>query len=302
MSGESTVRIGLLLPDVLGTYSDRGNAVVLAQRLLWRGIDAAVITVSAGSRSPGSCDLYVIGGGEDAAQSFAADWLLRHSDLRIALQTTRVLAVCAGLQVLGRWVEDGSGRRQPGLGILDLTTSPGRHRAVGEVLTRCDLPGVGLLTGFENHRGVTQLGPDAAPLAEVLHGVGNGSIGRSEGALTPNVVGTYMHGPVLARNPVLADHLLHGVIGSSLPSLELPDQEAVRRLRLALAAPHAIERLGPVRAVMNRLGHRGSGSPGTPRTQDPAVGRVPASAGSRGRSVRDRARSISVPSIGRRYE
>jgi hypothetical protein len=252
MSRESTVRIGLLLPDVLGTYSDRGNAVVLAQRLLLRGIDADVIMVTAGSSPPGGCDLYVIGGGEDAAQSFAAEWLLGHRDLRLALQTTRVLAVCAGLQVLGHWVGDGHGRRQPGLGILDLTTSPGPRRAVGEVLTRCAVPGVGLLTGFENHRGMTQLGPDAAPLAAVMHGVGNGSVDGSEGALTSTVVGTYMHGPVLARNPVLADHLLQGVIGGPLPALELPDQEGVRQLHLALAAHHPFERLGPIRAAIDR--------------------------------------------------
>jgi hypothetical protein len=252
MSRESTVRIGLLLPDVLGTYSDRGNAVVLAQRLLRRGIDAEVIMVTAGSRSPGRCDLYVIGGGEDAAQSFATDWLLQHRDLRVALQTTRILAVCAGLQVLGQWIEDGHGRRQPGLGILDVTTSPGQRRAVGEVLTRCVLPGVGLLTGFENHRGMTHLGPDAAPLAVVMHGVGNGSPDRSEGALTPTVVGTYLHGPVLARNPVLADHLLQGVIGRDLPALELPDQEDVRDMHLALATHHPLERLGPVRAALRR--------------------------------------------------
>jgi CobQ-like glutamine amidotransferase family enzyme len=252
MSRESTVRIGLLLPDVLGTYSDRGNAVVLAQRLLRRGIDADVIMVTAGSSPPGGCDLYVIGGGEDAAQSFAAEWLLGHRDLRLALQTTRVLAVCAGLQVLGQWVEDRHGRRQPGLGILDLTTSPGPRRAVGEVLTRCAVPGVGLLTGFENHRGMTQLGPDAAPLAAVMHGVGNGSVDGSEGALTSTVVGTYMHGPVLARNPVLADHLLQGVVGGPLPALELPDQEGVRQLHLALAVHHPFERLGPVRAAIDR--------------------------------------------------
>jgi CobQ-like glutamine amidotransferase family enzyme len=298
MSGESTVRIGLLLPDVLGTYSDRGNAVVLAQRLLWRGIDAEVIMVTADARPPGRCDLYVIGGGEDAAQAFAAEWLLGHEDLRTALQTTPVLAVCAGLQVLGRWVEDGHGHRKPGVGILDLSTSPGRRRAVGEVLTRCTLPGVGMLTGFENHRGVTRLGPDAAPLAEVVHGVGNGSIDRSEGALTPNVVGTYMHGPVLARNPVLADHLLHRVTGGSLPSLELPDQDAVRRLRLALPAPHPLEGLGPIRAVIDRLAHRGS--PGTQHIAHPAHDSGPAPAGVRGRSLRNRARSIRAPSSGRR--
>jgi CobQ-like glutamine amidotransferase family enzyme len=251
MSGESTVRIGLLLPDVLGTYSDRGNAVVLAERLLRRGVDAEVIMVTADSSPPSDCDLYVIGGGEDAAQTFATEWLMGHRDLCTALHTTQVLAVCAGLQVFGQWVEDASGRRHPGLGVLDVTTSPGLRRAVGEVLTECALPGVGLLTGFENHRGMTRLGPDAAPLATVVHGVGNGSDG-SEGVLTANVVGTYMHGPVLARNPALADHVLQGVVGRPLPQLELPDQEAVRQLHLALAAHHPLGRIGSLRAAITR--------------------------------------------------
>jgi hypothetical protein len=252
MSGESIVRIGVLLPDVLGTYSDRGNATVLAQRLRWRGVDADVITVTAGSRPPGDCDVYVIGGGEDAAQSFAAEWLRRHRQLRTRLQTAHVFAVCAGLQVLGHWVEGVDGRRRPGLGILDLTTSPGRRRSVGEVVASCVLPGVGTLTGFENHRGVTRLGPDAAPLAAVVHGVGNGSGDGGEGALTPTVIGTYLHGPVLARNPALADHIVHTVTGRDLSPLELPDQDDVRHVHLAVAARRPLDPLRRIRAALGR--------------------------------------------------
>jgi hypothetical protein len=233
MSGESTVGIGLLLPDVLGTYSDRGNATVLAQRLGWRGIEAEVVTVTADSEPPAGCDVYVIGGGEDGAQAFAAEWLRRHEHLRTRLQTAHLLAVCAGLQVLGHWMEGVDGRRQPGLGILDVTTSPGRRRAVGEVVAGCALPGVGTLTGFENHRGVTTLGPGLVPLGAVVRGVGNGAGGHGDGVLTPTLVGTYMHGPVLARNPALADTLLCRVTGGTLPPLNLPDQEMVRRQRLS---------------------------------------------------------------------
>jgi hypothetical protein len=210
-----------------------------------------VITVTADSQPPADCEVYVIGGGEDVAQAFAAEWLRRHRQLRTRLQTAPVLAVCAGLQVLGHWVEGVDGRRRPGLGILDVTTSPGRRRAVGEVVASCALPGVGTLTGFENHRGVTRLGPDAAPLAAVVHGVGNGSGTGAEGALTSTVIGTYMHGPVLARNPALADHVLHAVTGRPLSSLELPDQADVRRLHLAGAARH---RLDPRRRVRIAIG------------------------------------------------
>ena len=233
MSGESAVRIGALLPDVLGAYSDDGNVTVLAQRLRWRGMPVEVRVVRADSPPPTDCDLYVLGGGEDVAQAFAADWLRRHRRLRAALEgSATTFAVCAGLQVLGRWMQDAGGRRHSGVEILDLTTEPGRQRAVGEVVSSCALPGVGTLTGFENHRGVTTLGPGTRPLATVLRGTGNGTREHGDGVLTPAVVGTYLHGPVLARNPALADEVLHLVTGQALPPLDLPDQEAVRQTRL----------------------------------------------------------------------
>jgi len=103
VTGASTIRIGLLLPEVLGTYSDAGNAAVLAARARWRGIPAEILTITAESVPSTGCDVYLLGGGEDTAQLFAADWLRRHRDLHHALDTTtRVLAVCAGLQILGQ--------------------------------------------------------------------------------------------------------------------------------------------------------------------------------------------------------
>jgi CobQ-like glutamine amidotransferase family enzyme len=233
VSGESVVRIAALLPDVLGTYSDGGNVTVLAQRLRWRGIATEILTVTADRTPPAGCDLYLLGGGEDAAQLFAADWLRRHGPLCAALRDrTPSMVVCAGLQVLGQWMQDSAGRRHAGAEVLDLCTEPGRRRAVGEVVSRCAIPGVGTLTGFENHRGITRLGPGLEPLAHVLHGVGNGTRGHGDGVLTPTVVGTYLHGPVLARNPALADAVLTRVTGHALPPVELPDQAAVRAARL----------------------------------------------------------------------
>ncbi|MGH3429965.1 MAG: type 1 glutamine amidotransferase [Pseudonocardiaceae bacterium] len=238
MSTESTVTIGLLLPDVLGTYSDVGNATILAQRLRWRGIPAEIRTITARDAPATSCAVYLLGGGEDTAQQFAADWLRRHDQLRRALDTSAVtLAVCAGLQILGRSMTDAGGRHYPGLDLLDITTAPGRRRAVGEVIATCAVPGVGSLTGFENHRGVTTLGPGTSPLGRVITGTGNGTSDgatryRTEGVLTDHIIGTYLHGPVLARNPALADHILHKVTGQALPPLELPDQAALRNTYL----------------------------------------------------------------------
>jgi CobQ-like glutamine amidotransferase family enzyme len=179
--------------------------------------------------------VYLLGGGEDTAQLFAADWLRRHDQLRRTLETRAVtLAVCAGLQILGRTMSDSKGQHYPGLDLLNITTAPGRQRAVGEVVASCAVPGVGSLTGFENHRGVTTLGPGTAPLGRVLTGTGNGTGTkyRGEGVLTERIIGTYLHGPVLARNPALADHILHLATGETLSPLELPDQAALRRTYL----------------------------------------------------------------------
>ncbi|HWN34309.1 MAG TPA: glutamine amidotransferase [Pseudonocardia sp.] len=233
MTTDSSITIGLLLPDVLGTYSDSGNATVLAQRLRWRGIAAEVLRCTASQAPPTGCDIYLLGGGEDTAQLFAASWLRSHRALCQAMDRGGVtLAVCAGLQILGHTMADSAGRESPGVGLLDVITRPRRRRAIGNIVTECFLPGVGQLCGFENHRGATTLGRDARPLGQVVSGVGNGSrpFGQqaTEGALSDRIIGTYLHGPVLARNPALADHILTRATGAELPPLELPDQTALR--------------------------------------------------------------------------
>jgi lipid II isoglutaminyl synthase (glutamine-hydrolysing) len=225
--------IGLLLPDVLGTYSDRGNAVVLAQRARWRGLIAEVIEIHAESTPATTCDVYVLGGGEDAAQVYAAGWLARHHELRSALGRAQVLAVCAGLQLLGLWTADAQGQRHAGVGVLDLTTAAGRRRAVGEVVVDAAAAGLAPVIGFENHRGRTRRG-EVPALGRVARGTGNGD--GADGVLTGTVVGTYLHGPVLARNPSLADLVLSRATGiSELPPLVVPDEEAARRLHLSAA-------------------------------------------------------------------
>ncbi|MCD2195202.1 glutamine amidotransferase [Actinomycetospora endophytica] len=241
MRAHGSVAIAVLLPDVLGTYSDAGNAVVLAQRLRWRGVAAEIVDVTAGTVPPTGCDLYVIGGGEDTAEYVAADWLARHDGLRTALAERAVsLAVCAGLQIFGRVMTDRAGVEHAGLGLLDLVSSPGARRTVGESVSVSTLPGVGRVTGFHNHGGVTLLGPDALPFAHTERGPGNHPGTRVEGAVSrptadaatgPGIVATYLHGPVLARNPALADHLLARALGAPLPPLDpdrLPDMAALR--------------------------------------------------------------------------
>jgi CobQ-like glutamine amidotransferase family enzyme len=236
VTGESALRIAALLPEVLGTYADRGNVTVIAQRARWRGLEVEVLAVPADTVPPVDCDVYVIGGGEDVAQRFAAGWLRRHPRLCAAITgRATTLAICAGMQILGECMVDLGGQVTVGAGVLPLTTVAARRRAVGEAVVAAGPPVGEPLTGFENHRGRTVLGPGVQPLGRVLTGTGNGDGRRTEGVLTDTVVGTYLHGPVLARNPALADVLLERATGLRPAPLELPDQEAVRRLRLPAA-------------------------------------------------------------------
>lgn len=231
----TSLDIAVLLPDVLGTYSDTGNALVLAERARRRGVPARVQHVNVTDTPPTSCDVYLLGGGEDTAQITAAVWLRRHRALCDAIASRRVtLAVCAGFQLLGTAMTDRTGHRHAGAGVLDVSTEPGHRRATGQVIAGCTIPGIGLLTGFENHLGRTTLGPGLAPLGHVEHGIGNGTptSGRGDGIATTTVLGTYLHGPILARNPALADHIISRATGLTLAPLDLPDQDEVRRTYL----------------------------------------------------------------------
>jgi CobQ-like glutamine amidotransferase family enzyme len=229
-----TVRIGLVLPDVMGTYGDGGNAVVLRQRLLLRGIPAEIVEITLAEPVPDSLDLYPLGGAEDYAQRLATRHLLRHPGLqRAAARGAPVLAICAAIQVLGHWYETSAGEKVDGVGLLDVTTSPQPERTIGEVVSTPLIEGLSeSLTGFENHRGGTVLGPDARPLAAVVKGAGNRLGDGIDGAVQGSVYATYLHGPCLARNPEFADLLLAQVVGRLAP-LELPEVDRLRRERLA---------------------------------------------------------------------
>ena len=237
----SELTIGLLLPDVLGTYGDNGNALVLRSRAEMRGLTATIKEVKLGDRVPLGLDVYLMGGGEDTAQTLAVEHL---ADLTRV--SAPILAICAGLQVLGESFR-ANGRVIDGVGLIDATTTTLKKRAIGEIRTRpTGLPGLTeTLTGFENHMGATLLGADAAPLGTVLVGVGNSDSSgtydmadpsaqlSAEGVVQGNVIATYLHGPVLARNPQLADVLLERATGMELEPLNLPEVEQLRKERLA---------------------------------------------------------------------
>lgn len=237
--GESIVRIGLVLPDVMGTYGDGGNAVILRQRLAMRGYDAEIIEITLADPVPESLDIYTLGGAEDYAQRLATRHLQTYPGLqKAAAKGAPVLAICAAVQVLGHWYETSAGERVEGIGLIDATTAPQVKRSIGELSLAPAVEGLtDPLVGFENHRGGTTLGPDASPLGRVIHGVGNGVGDGLEGVAQGSVIGTYMHGPALARNPQLADLLIMRAIGAdSLEPLDMPEVEKLRRERLSAAA------------------------------------------------------------------
>lgn len=223
---ESSIRIVWVYPDLLSTYGDRGNMLILARRAQLRGLPVETIEVRSDQPLPTTADIYLIGGGEDGPQALGAQRLIADGGLhRAVAQGSVVFAVCAGYQLLGRSFY-AKGTQCAGLDLLDLHSDRGQTRAVGELAGTVDSRlGLPPLSGFENHGGRTHLGPEVSPLARVTTGVGNDGV--TEGAWRGKLLGTYSHGPALARNPALADLLLRWATGMShLP--EIDDTWAMR--------------------------------------------------------------------------
>jgi CobQ-like glutamine amidotransferase family enzyme len=227
---ESALRLVWVYPDLLSTYGDRGNLLVLCRRARLRGIEVEAIEVNADQPVPRQGDIYLLGGGEDLPQILAANRLRADGGLAAAAGQGSVLfAVCAGYQLLGDRFGGVEGEPVAGLEVLDMTSGRGDRRGVGELVADVDPElSVPRFTGFENHQGVTKLGAGARPLARVTLGVGNGD--GTEGAYAGKVLGTYMHGPALARNPGLADLLLSWAAGP-LPPLDPEAEEWASQLR-----------------------------------------------------------------------
>ncbi|MDQ2969344.1 MAG: glutamine amidotransferase [Actinomycetota bacterium] len=205
--------VGHLYPDYLNIYADRGNIAVLSRRAAWRGHELEVRSVSIGDPvQPGEHDLLYVGGGQDREQALVAQDLLgKAAGVRESVaEGAAVLAVCGGYQLLGRSYRDFHGSDLPGIGVFPFDTVAGDTRMIGDVLLECELqPGVPrTLAGFENHAGRTRLDPGAEPLGRVVAGFGNDGESGWEGCRVGRAVGTYLHGPLLPRNPWFADWLL----------------------------------------------------------------------------------------------
>jgi CobQ-like glutamine amidotransferase family enzyme len=221
------IRVAHLYPDYLNIYADRGNMAVLARRAAWRGHELDVTAIGMGDPlRPGEHDLLYVGGGQDREQMLVAqDVAARAGALLEALAGgVAVLAVCGGYQLLGRGYRGFHGEDMPGAGVLPLETVAGDRRMIGDVLLECELePGLRrTLAGFENHAGHTRLDPGATPLGRVVAGFGNDGESGFEGCRLGRAIGTYLHGPLLPRNPWLADWLLAQALAHAQGSEEAP--------------------------------------------------------------------------------
>jgi hypothetical protein len=226
------IRVGHLYPDYLNIYADRGNIAVFAQRARARGHELDVRTISMRDAVPvGEIDLFYVGGGQDREQALvASDLASKAEPLQDAVEAgAAFLAVCGGYQLLGRSYRDVQGAELPGIGLLPLHTVAGRRRMIGDVLLDCSWAGAGrTLAGFENHAGRTHLDEGAEPLGQVVAGFGNDGETGFEGCRRGRAYGTYLHGPLLPRNPWFADRLLsealaHAAGGEPEELAPLPD-------------------------------------------------------------------------------
>jgi hypothetical protein len=228
---ERRLRVCALYPDLMSIYADRGNLLMLERRCAWRGLGFGVTDAGFGDAiDPDGHDLFYMGGGQDRDQQLCAQDLVetkRDALHAAAARGAVVMGVCGGYQLLGHGYQLGRDEI-PGVGLVDLRTV--RHegpRLIGNVAIEVDLPGAGgprVLAGFENHGGRTHLGPGESPLGRVLRGHGNTGESGAEGVRRSNVIGTYLHGPLLPKNAWFADWLIATALGADEPLAPLDDE------------------------------------------------------------------------------
>lgn len=206
--------IGWLYPDLMCIYGDRGNVTVLQKRCEWRGIDVEVkqIGLQSSEKDLRSCDLLMMGGAQDNQQTIVARDLEKKKQTLSEMIEKGIpgLYICGGFQFLGKYYKEADGTVIEQLNVLDIyTENPGGKRLIGNIAIEVTgLPITATFVGFENHGGRTKLGPEVKPLGKVLKGYGSNAEDKTEGAVYRNSVGTYFHGPILPKNPELADWLI----------------------------------------------------------------------------------------------
>jgi len=245
------IRVGHLYPDYLNIYADRGNIAVLTRRAAWRGHELEVRGLSMDDAvEPDAHDVLYVGGGQDREQGLVARNLVAKADSvhEAAARGVVIVAVCGGYQLLGRFYRLGADEL-PGVGLFPLHTVAGERRMIGDILLECELVPAErrTLAGFENHAGRTYLDAGAQPLGRVVSGFGNDGTSGYEGCRVGRAIGTYLHGPLLPRNPWLADWILAQALahatGEEPPRFE-PMADALEREAHAVAAARARARGG----------------------------------------------------------
>jgi len=215
---KKTFTVGWLYPDLMNIYGDRGNILTLLKRAEWRDYDARLLQLGRGTtKKMDEVDVFFFGGGQDREQALVYEDLLEHKQPpleRAVAAGAVVLAVCGGYQLLGHYYQTAEGERFPGIGLIDVRTEAGKRRFIGDVVVDTSIVGLTptTLVGFENHSGRTFLGPKAKPIGRVRMGFGNNGTDGTEGCLQGGVVGTYLHGSLLPKNPHLADYLMRSAL------------------------------------------------------------------------------------------
>ena len=234
---ERSLRIAHLYPTQMNIYGDRGNMLALCKRLEWRGIGAEITEVSPGDDfDPLGHDLVFGGGGQDVGQEVVSeDLTAREDEFRAAGEAGVVmLAICGTYQLFGHHFVTAEGDSLPGIGLFDMETIAGDGRLIGNAVINSEF---GRVVGFENHGGRTHLAPGQTPLGQVVQGHGNNGESPDEGAVSNNVIGTYLHGPVLPKNPQLTDELLRRALARRYGTAELePLDDAVEQAAARTAA------------------------------------------------------------------
>ena len=222
--------VGWLYPDLMNIYGDRGNILTLLKRAEWHGLEPKIVELGRGaSDQMKDVDVFFFGGGQDREQALIYDDLREHKQASLTQAVAagaQILAVCGGYQLLGHYYQTADGERYDGIGLIDVKTEAGKKRFIGDVVVESSIEGLSprTLVGFENHSGRTFLGPNARPLGRVLEGKGNNGSDHTEGCVQGGIIGTYLHGSLLPKNPHLADHLIGQAVrrrdGASLSSLD----------------------------------------------------------------------------------
>lgn len=247
------VRIVHLYADLMNVYGDRGNILALVRRAEWRKVAVSVTNVSTGAGlDPQSADVIFFGGGQDREQTVVSGDFMQEKAAAVHEAVERgaaLLAVCGGYQLLGNSYTTVDGQELPGAGLFDARSIPGPRRQIGNVLVETHLDASAeplMLVGFENHSGKTYLGTMAKPLGRVIVGAGNNGEDGTEGAVTRNAYGSYLHGSLLPKNPWLADRLLGAALearyGEPIPLEPLDDRIEMEAQRAVAARIRATRR------------------------------------------------------------